>query len=128
VESLDLKDRVLLPGRTEHVIDELRKSKIFCLSSDYEGLSNSMIEAICVGLPVVSTKVSGTEELIRDGVNGLLVEIGEEKGMADALEKLMQDGELVNNMGEINRENASRFRQDAIVNDWINLVRCVVSE
>ena len=40
----------------------------------------------------------------------------------------MQDGELVNNMGEINRENASRFRQDAIVNDWINLVRCVVSE
>ena len=118
-------ERVLLPGRTEKVIDELRKSKIFCLSSDYEGMSNSMIEAICVGLPIVSTKVSGTDELIQDGVNGLLVDIGDEQGMTDALEKLIQDEELMKNMGEVNLKKASLFQIDTIVNEWMKLINQV---
>ena len=118
-------ERVLLPGRTEKVIEELRKSKIFCLSSDYEGMSNSMIEAVCVGLPVVSTKVSGTDELIQDGVNGLLVDIGDEQGMTDALEKLIQDEELMKKMGEANREKASLFQIDTIVDEWMKLINQV---
>ena len=126
VYSLQLSERVLLPGRTEHVFDELRKSKIFCLSSDYEGMSNSMIEAICVGLPVVSTKVSGTDELIEDGVNGLLVDIGDEQGMTDALEKLIQNEELMKKMGEANREKASLFHIDTIMNEWLGLIGQVV--
>ena len=125
VSSFKLQERVLLPGRTEKVIDELRKSKIFCLSSDYEGMSNSMIEAICVGLPVVSTKVSGTDELIQDGVNGLLVSIGDEQGMTDALEKLIQDEELMKQMGEENREKASLFQIETIVNEWMKLINRV---
>ena len=122
IDNLQLTDRVQLPGRTEKVIDELRKSKIFCLSSDYEGMSNSMIEAICVGLPVVSTKVSGTDELIQDGVNGLLVNIGDEQGMTDALEKLIHDEELMKQMGEANRKKASLFQIDTIVNEWMELI------
>jgi glycosyltransferase involved in cell wall biosynthesis len=125
IDNLQLTDRVQLPGRTEKVIDELRKSKIFCLSSDYEGMSNSMIEAICVGLPVVSTKVSGTDELIQDGVNGLLVDIGDEQGMTDALEKLIQDEELMKKMGEENREKASLFQIETIVNEWMKLINRV---
>ena len=125
VSSYKLQERVLLPGRTEKVIEELRKSKIFCLSSDYEGMSNSMIEAICVGLPVVSTKVSGTDELIQDGVNGLLVDIGDEQGMTDALEKLIQDSKLMKKMGEANREKASLFQIETIVNEWMKLINQV---
>lgn len=125
IDNLQLTDRVQLPGRTEKVIDELQKSKIFCLSSDYEGMSNSMIEAICVGLPIVSTKVSGTDELIQDGVNGLLVNIGDEQGMTDALEKLIQDEELMKKMGEANREKASLFQIDTIVSEWMELINRV---
>lgn len=122
IDNLQLTNRVLLPGRTEHVIDELQKSKIFCLSSDYEGMSNSMIEAICVGLPIVSTKVSGTDELIKDGVNGLLVDIGDEKGMTDALIKLIQNEELMNKMGEANRKKASLFSIDTILGQWYSII------
>ena len=125
VSSLNLQEKVLLPGRTDSVIEKLQKSKIFCLSSDYEGMSNSMIEAICVGLPVVSTKVSGTDELILDGVNGLLVNIGDEQGMTDALERLIQDDELMRQMGEANRKKASLFQIDNIVNEWMELINRV---
>ena len=126
VSSFKLQERVLLPGRTEHVIDELRKSKIFCLSSEYEGMSNSMIEAICVGLPIISTKVSGTDELIEDSVNGYLVEIGDEKGMTDALEKLIQNEVLMKQMGEANLKKASLFQIDTIVDEWMKLINQII--
>ncbi len=128
VESLEMEGRVLLPGRTEHVIEELRKSKIFCMSSDYEGMSNSMIEAICVGLPIISTKVSGTEELINDGENGLLVEIGDESCMGDCMSKLMSSSVCRGDMSIRNKKLAGLFDIDYIVNQWIELINRVKNE
>lgn len=126
--SFKLQERVLLPGRTEHVVEELRKSKLFCMSSDYEGMSNAMIEAICVGLPVISTKVSGTEELIKDGENGLLVEIGDENGFGDCMSKLMSSAVERENMSVRNKKIAGLFDIDYIVNQWMELINKVKNE
>lgn len=126
VESLEMKDRVLLLGRTEHVVEELRKSKIFCMSSDYEGMSNAMIEAICVGLPIISTKVSGTEELIRDGENGFIVEIGGEEEITNRITQLISSPSLQDNMSVKNIQLAKIFNIDHIVDEWISLINTVV--
>lgn len=128
VSSFKLQDRVLLPGRTEHVIEELRKSKIFCMSSDFEGMSNSMIEAICVGLPIILTKVSGTEELIKNGENGLLVEIGDESYMGDCMSKLMSSSVHREDMTIRNKKLAGQFDIDYIVNQWMELINKVKNE
>lgn len=122
VERLKVKDKVLLPGRCETVIEEVAKSKVFCLSSDYEGMSNAMIEALCVGTPVISTRVSGTDELIRDGENGLLVDIGDTEGLAQAFEKLLSNQELREQIGKEGQKLATKFKTDAIVDQWENLV------
>lgn len=128
VSSFKLQNRVLLPGRTEHVIEELRKSRIFCMSSDYEGMSNAMIEAICVGLPVVTTRVSGTEELIENCENGFLVEIGDECGLADSMFKLMSSPILVETMSLKNKKLAGQFDIDLIVGQWIDLINEIIYE
>jgi len=125
VERLKVKDKVLLPGRCETVIEEMAKSKVFCLSSDYEGMSNAMIEALCVGTPVISTKVSGTDELIRDGENGLLVNIGDKDGLVQAFEKLLSNQELREKIGQEGQKLAAKFKMDAIVNQWENLIKSV---
>ena len=125
VFSFKLEGRVLLPGRTEHVIEELRKSKIFCLSSDYEGMSNSMIEAICVGLPVISTKVSGTEELIHDGYNGVLVNIGDVDEMSHAFRQLIDDVDLRERISNKCYSVASLFAIDVIFNQWRELIEII---
>ena len=125
VSSVKLEGRVLLPGRTEHVIEELRKSKIFCLSSDYEGMSNSMIEAICVGLPVISTKVSGTEELIHDGYNGVLVNIGDVDEMSHAFRQLIDDVDLRERISNKCYSIASLFAIDVVFNQWRELIEKV---
>ena len=126
VDSLELQDRVLLPGRTEHVIEELRKSKIFCMSSDYEGMSNSMIEAICVGLPIITTNVSGTEELIIDGKNGFLVPPNDEEQMAQCFNTLMGSDEFLNQFSVYNKKLSCRFKTEAIVNQWEQLLNEII--
>lgn len=125
VNSLGLDGRVLLPGRTDHVIEELRKSKIFCMSSDYEGMSNSMIEAICVGLPIVTTNVSGTEDLVQEGISGFVTGIGDADGMARALEKLMEDDGLIRQMGDNCLKMKPQFLLDTVVEKWMELIRNV---
>lgn len=57
------EEKILLMGRNPNLQDVLPKAKMFVLTSDYEGMSNAMIEAMYVGLPVVTTAVSGAEEL-----------------------------------------------------------------
>lgn len=98
------------------------------MSSDYEGMSNSMIEAICVGLPIISTKVSGTEELIKNGENGLLVEIGDESCMVDCMSKLMSSAVLREDMLIRNKKLAGLFDIDYIVNQWMELINKVKNE
>ena len=126
VERLKIKDKVSLPGKSENIIDELKKSKMFCLSSIYEGMSNALVEAICVGLPVVTTKVSGTEELIENGENGFIVDINDKDTMAMAMIKLIEDENLRQQFAEKNKAQAVKFETNAIVNQWEDLVNSVV--
>lgn len=126
VERLKVKDKVILPGRSENIIDELNKSKIFCLSSIYEGMSNALVEAICVGLPIVTTKVSGTEELINNGENGFIVNIGDKESMVKALTKIIEDENLQNQFAEKNKAQSIKFETNTIVNQWEDLVNSVV--
>lgn len=127
VSSFKLQDRVLLPGRTEHVIEELRKSKIFCMSSDYEGMSNSMIEAICVGLPIVTTDVSGVKELVEDGVNGYVIPCGDDNKLSTAFEKLMNNKQLIKKFSKYSYAKRELFKIDSIVEQWEKLIQQVVS-
>lgn len=117
-----IQDKVVLPGRSENIIDELNKSKIFCLSSIYEGMSNALVEAICVGLPIVTTKVSGTEELIKNGENGFIVNIGDKESMAKALTKIIEDENLQNQFAEKNKAQAIKFETNTIVNQWEEVI------
>lgn len=126
VSSFKLQDRVLLPGRTEYVIEELRKSKIFCMSSDYEGMSNSMIEAICVGLPIVTTDVSGVKELVENGKNGVVVPCGDVDKLGKTFSELMSNERLMEEYSRNNYSKKELFRIDTIVNQWEQLLNEII--
>ena len=115
-----------MPGRTEFVVEELRKSKIFCLSSDYEGMSNAMIEAICVGLPILTTDVSGVSELIKDGKNGFVIAVDDIDGLSSKMRKLVIDSDKRHIFEVYNRNMASLFSIDVIVNSWLTLADKIV--
>ena len=122
VKSLQLDGRVLLPGRCETVIEEMNKAKVFAFSSDFEGMSNAILEAVCVGLPVVTTNVSGATELVKDGKGGFVVPICDGKELANRLKTLLKDESLMQKMAQHNRATAKEFKLDMIVDQWESLV------
>jgi len=89
-KSLNIAQKVEMPGRSTVLLEKMNPSAMFVLSSDYEGMPNVLLEAMYMGMPAISTDCpsGGPKELIEDGVNGLLVPVGDEQALCAAMEKM----------------------------------------
>lgn len=88
-KTLNIAEKVEMPGRSTVLLEKMNPCAMFVLSSDYEGMPNVLLETMCMGMPVVSTDCRcGPRDLIEDGVNGLLVPVDDEKALCEAMEKL----------------------------------------
>lgn len=94
IAELGLADCVELPGEVQNVFECIADAELFVLSSDFEGMPNALIEAMCLGLPVISTRVSGATDLIEDGRNGLLTDVGHTAQLADCMKRMLADPRL----------------------------------
>lgn len=95
-EEKGLADRIELPGNVSDVADRIAKARIFALTSNTEGMPNSVMEAMALGIPVIATDCpcGGPAELIKDGVNGLLVPVGDAFALADAFRRILEDADF----------------------------------
>lgn len=128
IERLGMEGHIILAGKSDHVVEEMNKSSLFVMSSDYEGMSNALLEAVCVGLPVISTDVSGAKDLITDGVNGYIVPVGNERALTLALSLMLSSPEKMDEMGRQSKALAPRFREEQIVGQWEELIKKVVRQ
>ncbi len=121
VAEKELSDRIMLPGSIDHVAEEIARAKIFALTSNTEGMPNSIIEAMVLGTPVISTDCpcGGPAALIEDGVNGLLVPVGDAYALADAMRKLLSDKELAHKIGENARKLAKELAPENVDREWL---------
>ncbi len=98
-ESIDLLEKhqllqyAWLPGERQDIADIMRSLDIFVLPSQAEGISNTILEAMATGLPVIATAVGGNPELVKQGETGLLVAPSDPKAMAEAMLSLLIDKE-----------------------------------
>jgi len=106
-KRLNEKVRILGSLKREATIKEIANSDIFVLTTNWEGLPIVILEAMASGKPVIATKVGGIPEIVKNGENGFLVEAGDSKGVALALEKLINSPELIVQMGESGRKIAT---------------------
>ena len=125
VEKMGLSDRILLPGRVSDVADRIKKASVFILSSNTEGSPNALIEAMMLGLPVISTDCpcGGPAELIKDGVNGLLVPVGDVQKMQDALQKLLSDLHFAEQIGCASAETRAIYSPQNVMREWESLFK-----
>jgi len=91
VETLGLEQRVLFAGHRDDVPDLLAEADISVLPSHSEGLSNTILESMAAGLPVVVTDVGGNPELVQEGVNGRLVPAKSPPDLAKAIQRLIDN-------------------------------------
>lgn len=84
-ESLGIADRVEFTGHRDDIESLLAASNVGVQCSRLEGLSNTLLESMASGLPMVASRISGNEDFVRDGENGWLFEPGDRKGLARCL-------------------------------------------
>lgn len=91
-EDLGIEPYVDFKGNVKEAIIPISTSSCFVMSSLYEGMPNALMEAMAVGVPCISTDCPfGPAELIKNGVNGILVPVGDEKALADAMCRMIED-------------------------------------
>lgn len=94
IKDFQLQEIVDWRGFSDSVYDELAQMDLFVLPSLFgEGMPLAILEAMAAGVPVVSTRVEGTPELVRDGIDGVIVEPGDAVALAGAFERIIR-GEL----------------------------------
>jgi GalNAc-alpha-(1->4)-GalNAc-alpha-(1->3)-diNAcBac-PP-undecaprenol alpha-1,4-N-acetyl-D-galactosaminyltransferase len=127
--SLNLQERVLLPGAVKNPYDYYRKAELFVLPSRYEGLPNALIEAMVSGLPVVATNCSaGVAEVICDGVDGILVPTEDVDLLSEAMGYLMADPDLRRQLGGKAAEVSKRYDLKKVAATWEQVFARLISD
>ena len=124
VSELKLEGRVRLPGATKDVAGVLSTAKVFVLSSDFEGMPNSLMEALAVGVPSISTDCpcGGPREIIKDGENGLLCPVGDDNALSAAILRLAVDKDTAENIAACAKERAKAFAPEIVIAKWLDYV------
>lgn len=123
IDEKGLRNLVHLCGKVDNVPERIQDAYMFVLPSDYEGLSNALLEAMGIGLPCITTNCAGSDDAIQDGENGLIVPIQDRDAMEKAIRKLIEDHERAEIMGKKARESMSRYKVDNVVDQWEALVK-----
>lgn len=120
VNNLGIEDKVVFPGFDKNIHEKIIKSGMFVLPSNYEGLSNSMLEAMAIGLPVICTDCpcGGARMFIENKKNGILIPVGDEKSMIEAMTFYAKDTECACKIGKKASEIKSELCSENICRLW----------
>tara|TARA_R110002072_G_scaffold84388_25_gene191496 strand:+ start:10726 stop:11898 length:1173 start_codon:yes stop_codon:yes gene_type:complete len=122
VEQLALQDCVWMPGDRKDVPELLQVMDVFVLPSLGEGISNTVLEAMASGLPVIATAVGGNVELVKQGCNGSLIQVGDHRALAKALADLLKDDAQRIRQGNNARQRVcQRFDWDRTVSAYLQV-------
>lgn len=124
------KEHVVLAGRQDDIPQKIREASIFVLPSDCEGMPNALIEAMALGLAVISTDCpcGGPRDLIENGINGILIPVGDKEALKKELCKLMSSQEKQEELGRNASRIAQRLHPDIVNGQWREYVERMSGE
>ncbi|MCR5464841.1 MAG: glycosyltransferase family 4 protein [Bacteroidales bacterium] len=124
-----LEDKIRLNGSSHRVLEEMANSSMLAMTSRFEGFGVVLIEAMSVGLPVVSYACPcGPKDIITDAVDGFLVPSGDEDKLAERICELIEDEDKRRRMGLAALSSSGRFDIDRVILLWMELFRKLIIE
>jgi glycosyltransferase involved in cell wall biosynthesis len=108
---------IMFLGYRQDISELLNIADIFTLTSTREGLPKAIMEAMACAKPVVATNVRGNRDLIEDGVNGYLIEVGDIEGLAQNIIKLLENDSLAKTMGAKGLEKIESYSLDKVLKE-----------
>lgn len=128
-QVLGVTETVEFAGQRSDILEQLQHSMLCVLPSRREGLPNALLEAMACGLPCVATRVAGSEDIIQQGVNGLLVEPEDETALAQALLTALSQPELLQIWGNAARTTVEKsYTLEHIIDLYIDIYVSICSK
>lgn len=126
-KELGMENYITMPGNTNEVYNKIINSDVFVLSSIYEGYPNVLIEAMSIGMPVISTDCEyGPKEIIRNYENGILVPKMDFEKLAEELCNIVSNKELRAKLGGNAKKIRGSLKVDKIVNEWTEYILKII--
>ena len=123
IDGKELTNRILLCGTTHRPFYEMKKSKIFILSSFFEGFPNVLCEAMYAGLPCIATScMSGPRDLNKDNETGILVSVGDSVQMAQKMELLINSKDERERLGKNAYVDIQRLESNKVYVRWLDMI------
>ena len=122
-KELNISDNVKFMGQKANVQTYIVNASVFVSSSDFEGMSNSMLEAMAIGLPVVCTDcpIGGARMVIKNNINGILTPVGDDRIFADEIIGLLKNPEKAKRLGKQASELREQLNVKKIAKEWEKL-------
>ena len=122
VKDLQLENRVEFAGFVSDVVGHIKKAGVFVMPSKSEGMPNALIEAMILGIPVISTDCpcGGPRELIVHGKNGLLTPVDDVEKMKENLQYVLNDLQNAREMGLNARKTTDIYREEIVYREWMD--------
>ncbi len=119
---------ILLMGGISNLEEELPKASVYAYSSDFEGMPNSLLEAMALGLPCISTDCpcGGPAAVIRHEENGLLIPVGDEDAMVSSINRLIEERDFAEKLGDEARNISKIASTDSIYRQWKEYLESIV--
>lgn len=122
IRKLGLSESVFLPGSKDAIHEEISDAQIFVLPSNHEGMSNALIEAMMMGLPCITTRYEGADEIITHGVNGILVDLDDVEAMLAALLELVRNKDIRQRLSLNGKKYANQMSLENILPKWEEII------
>ena len=130
IEENNAHDYIFLMGASDSLETELPKGMVYAFTSDWEGLPNSLLEAMALGMPTVATDCpcGGPATVMRDGENGLLIPIKNEDALVDGINRLIEDRELAVRLGNEARKIADIANAESVASQWKEYINELIAK
>lgn len=120
-KTLGLEEKIVFHGFCSKVAEETKDAGMFVLCSDYEGISNSLVEALALGIPTIATDcpIGGCRSYIQDHVNGLLIPVGDQAALTNAMRELAKEEALTKALSEQAVKVREQFSVEKIAKEML---------
>ena len=124
INQLKCKNSIFILPAQKDIHSTIKDYVMFVSSSDFEGMSNSMLEAMAIGLPTICTDcpAGGARAVIKDHENGILVPVNDVQAMANAMKEIAGDSELAEKLSLNGAKLREELSVDKIINQWMEII------
>ena len=124
-----MKEKIIFKGFCGDVVSELSDANVFVLTSKYEGMPNSLMEAMALGIPSITTDCFGNDgeyKLVESGQNAIMIPRDDEVALAKAIDELLSNKEFANKIAYNATKVRDTFSPTIIYKRWEDLIKTII--